>query len=81
MNCEWDEFGEWTECNASCGGGIQRRRRTVKIRASNGGSPCRGREIETRTCNTQDCSSKSYSIKTTNIYTLNIINTNLLYKN
>ena len=55
-NCEWGDYSGWTECNASCGGGIQRRRRQVKIRARNGGRACTGATIETRPCNTEECS-------------------------
>jgi hypothetical protein len=61
VDCEWGDFSEWTECNASCGGGIQRRRRQVKQRSKNGGQPCRGREIETRSCNKEECSGKFIS--------------------
>lgn len=29
---EWDNFTEWGECSASCGGGTQKRTRSVKAR-------------------------------------------------
>lgn len=33
-------WGEWSKCQAECGYSSQRRTRTVKIQAANGGSPC-----------------------------------------
>lgn len=56
VDCEWGDFGDWTECNASCGEGIQRRRREVKKRSSSGGRPCTGSNVESRKCNSKPCS-------------------------
>ena len=53
--CEWSRFSDWSECSVSCGGGIQRRRRTVLVEAERGGRRCIGRTEETRICKTDIC--------------------------
>ena len=57
-NCQWAQFGRWSECSKQCGVGVQRRHRTVGRKADIGGSPCRiNRASETRFCNRQPCGS------------------------
>ncbi|XP_022800516.1 uncharacterized protein LOC111338320 isoform X2 [Stylophora pistillata] len=50
----WSAFGP---CSKTCGsGGIQRRVRTcTNPTPMNGGKPCFGRPLQTRTCNTRSC--------------------------
>ena len=55
VDCEWSRFSDWSECSVSCGGGIQRRRRTVLVEAERGGRRCIGRSEETRICNSKLC--------------------------
>ena len=55
VDCEWSRFSDWSECSVSCGGGIQRRRRTVLVEAERGGRRCIGRTEETRICKTDIC--------------------------
>ena len=55
VNCEWDNFSDWTSCSKSCGGGQQTRTRAVRILHQNGGTPCTGDETETQLCNTDLC--------------------------
>ena len=55
VDCEWSRFSDWSECSVSCGGGIQRRRRTVLVEAERGGRRCIGRTEETRICNSKIC--------------------------
>ena len=55
VDCEWSDFGEWTQCSASCNTGIQSRFRTITRQASNGGRRCLGARQESRTCNNQPC--------------------------
>ena len=55
VNCRWSRYGPWTACSATCGGGFQRRRRVVRKEAENGGKPCTGENLETRSCNTDPC--------------------------
>ena len=73
VNCEWGDYSGWTECNASCGGGIQRRRRQVKIRARNGGRACTGATIETRPCNTEECSGMFAIVSTSKTFLSKVI--------
>ena len=54
-NCEVSEWNNWSECSATCGGGMQTRFRLVKKQAENGGKVCPSL-TESRTCNTQSCS-------------------------
>ena len=57
----WSEFGEWSECSATCGGGIQSRTRscTNPVRA-HGGTDCEGVGKENQSCNTQKCPGNIY---------------------
>ena len=55
VDCEWDDFSEWSVCTQSCGSGEQSRTRLKKIPAENGGIPCTGDEIETKSCNINSC--------------------------
>ena len=55
VDCEWSRFSDWSECSVSCGGGIQRRRRTILVEADRGGRRCAGRSEETRICNSRSC--------------------------
>ena len=52
----WTEFGAWSTCSATCGGGSQSRQRTCTNPApQNGGLDCQGEAEEVRSCNTQSC--------------------------
>ena len=53
--CQWNSFGKWSACSQNCGGGWQRRSRTVKQKAAFGGKQCDGCAAETRACNTHNC--------------------------
>ena len=55
VNCAWEDFGEWSECSASCGGGTRTRTRVVSIPSENGGDECTGDATETENCETQEC--------------------------
>lgn len=48
----WSKWGDWSECNATCGPSFQERNRTC---ISHGGNPCRGRAVMTRSCQTKPC--------------------------
>merc|ERR1719265_1232740 len=52
----WSDFGEWSECSKSCGGGTQSRSKSCTNPApANGGKDCEGEAIENRACNAQEC--------------------------
>ena len=52
----WSQFGEWSECSAECGGGVQTRTRACNNPApQQGGADCVGDATETRACNSDPC--------------------------
>ncbi|KAL5248251.1 hypothetical protein ACHWQZ_G017435 [Mnemiopsis leidyi] len=52
----WNDYGDWTECSAVCGGGTQTRTRTCTNPAPQfGGQSCSGEETERRSCNSYSC--------------------------
>ena len=52
----WGDFGDWSECSMSCGGGTKSRSRTCTSPApANGGAECEGDAEETESCNTEPC--------------------------
>ena len=55
MNCEWSDFGEWSECSKSCGGGEKSSNRIVIKPAQYGGKECEEKDIQTELCNDQPC--------------------------
>lgn len=42
VDCEFSEWGYWSECSKSCGGGSQYRERSVAVPPTKGGKPCKG---------------------------------------
>jgi hypothetical protein len=56
QNCEPGEWGPWSDCNATCGGGKQNRSRAVvKEKSGNGSVSSCNPLTEERSCNTQSC--------------------------
>lgn len=53
VNCELSEFGAWSDCTRTCGGGQSRRQRSMLAPATHGGS-CAALE-EYTACNTDPC--------------------------
>ena len=54
--CQWSKFGNWSRCSASCGNGIQVRRRILVNDSIVSGSTCDTEEaMERRPCNMADC--------------------------
>jgi len=54
INCEVSAWSNWGGCSKTCGGGTQKRTRTVTKPAANGGAACPVLE-ESQTCNTLAC--------------------------
>ena len=61
VNCEFDEWEEWTQCTATCNGGTRFRTRGIKVAAAYGGAECDGDIKEEETCNNQPCPGTSKS--------------------
>ena len=53
----WEEWTDWSECTASCGGGQQIRSRNKQVEKY-GGDPCEGLAQEVKPCNTHFCPSE-----------------------
>ena len=51
----WDEWGEWSSCSKTCGGGDQTRTRTIKQKEEFLGVPCEGDMSEARSCGIDQC--------------------------
>ena len=54
IHCEVGDFNPWSKCTHSCGGGLQSRKRTARVKPSAGGYQC-PYLAETRKCNTDSC--------------------------
>ena len=55
MHCAWSDWGEWSRCSKSCGGGSQERRRTEATTAKHGGNKCIGSKTARQSCNNGNC--------------------------
>ena len=56
VNGGCSDFGEWSECSVTCGGGIKERIRTcTNPSPAYNGLDCVGDNKEVETCNTQAC--------------------------
>lgn len=58
-DCAFGEWGEWSACSATCGGGQAIRSRAVAAFATGQGLPCQGVLEASRPCNTMDCLRKA----------------------
>ena len=57
----YTDFGDWSECSASCGEGTETRTRTCTSPApAHGGADCVGESTETRPCKLADCPGYRY---------------------
>jgi len=55
LDCKLSDWGMWTECSATCGGGYHAELRRVLQHAGQGGKPCSGTTRRTFPCNTNPC--------------------------
>lgn len=54
-DCLWADWGEWSRCSASCGGGTQSHRRSVAVERKGEGRACTGPGREEQDCNAERC--------------------------
>ena len=55
VDCQWANYGAWSTCSQTCGGGTWSRRRDIARRAQAGGKECEGDGEEVKFCQTQAC--------------------------
>eukprot|EP00930_Biecheleria_cincta_P099272 TRINITY_DN90909_c0_g1_i1.p1 TRINITY_DN90909_c0_g1~~TRINITY_DN90909_c0_g1_i1.p1 ORF type:complete len:1250 (-),score=93.25 TRINITY_DN90909_c0_g1_i1:232-3981(-) len=55
IECVWQDWSVWSNCTASCGGGITKRPRAVKIMSQYGGAACDGDSMQQNKCNEVPC--------------------------
>ncbi|XP_066483571.1 SCO-spondin-like [Tiliqua scincoides] len=56
VNGAWVSWGEWSDCDAECQGGVRSRTRTcADPPPKNGGQLCPGDAVQMETCNLQPC--------------------------
>ena len=58
VDCKWNEWGQWQNCNATCGDGWKVRTRTQEEQLY-GGEPCDGSYEDWDTCFPRHCPSKT----------------------
>ena len=55
VNAQWQEWGSWSECSASCGEGSQLRARACSGALFGGDEQCSGESSEARECEASEC--------------------------
>ena len=50
VDCQWSPYGGWSECSATCGGGIRSSERTKTQAKANGGKECIGNDTKIEIC-------------------------------
>jgi len=58
-DCVMEDWVEWSECTATCGGGQQTRKREIKIPSAHGGTPCEDILEEVLPCSEEACETSS----------------------
>merc|ERR1719491_408431 len=54
IDCKVDDWTEWSECTALCGGGVKQRTRERMVEPENNGDSC-PEQSETEACNVDAC--------------------------
>ena len=55
VNCLWGQWGGWTACSVTCGGGTQFSSRVMEKEAEHGGSICDRETTRYQPCSTNSC--------------------------
>lgn len=55
VGCVLSQWSSWSDCSASCGGGVSVRNKTVLQEPEPGGAPCPGPLEQHQICNTKRC--------------------------
>jgi len=55
VDCSWGDWGRWSECSKTCGGGNVTRTRGASVPSAHGGKACEGGGDQTVACNTDAC--------------------------
>ena len=55
MDCEWSSWSNATTCSKTCGGGTQFQTRTIVAHEENGGTFCKGENMQEIGCNAEQC--------------------------
>ena len=55
VDCVWSQFGNWSECSKTCGGGKKTSKRKIITEAIGGGKDCDGDNTKVESCNEQPC--------------------------
>lgn len=55
IDCLWAEWGFFTDCTTTCGGGTKERSRDRLHSSEHGGTDCPGQYTELQKCNTRSC--------------------------
>lgn len=59
VDCRWSEWGAYSECSVSCGGGESHRQRSILAEAQNGGRACAAGDSRMVTpCNIAPCAAQ-----------------------
>ena len=60
IDAEWQEWGHWSQCTASCGQGSKVRARACSEPAFGGNEQCPGNYTEAENCETSKCPGSSH---------------------
>merc|ERR1712179_420155 len=62
VDCVWGDYGKWSACSKSCGGGEKTRSRAKATEKVNGGHECLGEATQTESCNEDACPDSNWII-------------------
>eukprot|EP00927_Polykrikos_kofoidii_P048408 TRINITY_DN4268_c5_g1_i1.p1 TRINITY_DN4268_c5_g1~~TRINITY_DN4268_c5_g1_i1.p1 ORF type:complete len:1573 (-),score=284.21 TRINITY_DN4268_c5_g1_i1:333-5015(-) len=55
VHCQFSQWSEWSQCDATCGGGQTTRWRGIEVESQKNGMPCSHSTTSIAACNTQLC--------------------------